>query len=370
MVRAAVLTAPDTFELLDLPEPVLRADNAIVRVELCGTCGTDVKYAAGRLNGPIPMILGHEIVGRVEAIGDVAAARHGVAVGDRVVLESSIPCWSCPACRSGAYRLCPTKGGYGTRSGLADGSGLWGGLAEVVEVAPGSIVHRVPPSVSPAAAVGMELLANGYQWLLRKGGLLPGQRVLIQGCGPQGLCAALVAARVGAADITVTGLERDTARLAFAAGTARARTVVVDPEADAATQLASIGGDFDVVLDVTGDPRALATAAQHLRPQGTLVLASVVGRGVAVPFRTDELVYREIRVQAVLSKDEQAVVAARTIVSTDHALQAALERLVTHVFPLDEAAAAIGARAAGLDGFVKAAVRPAFDMSAVEPGAA
>lgn len=358
MVRAAVLTAPDTFELRDLPEPVLRADNAIVRVELCGTCGTDVKYAAGRLAAPIPMILGHEIVGRVEAIGAVAAARHGVAVGDRVVLESSIPCWSCPACRSGAYRLCPTKGGYGTRSGLDAGSGLWGGLAEVVEVAPGSIVHRVPTSVSPVAAVGMELLANGYQWLLRKGGLLPGQRVLIQGCGPQGLCAALVAGRLGAADITVTGLAHDTARLAYAADTAGARTLVVDPEADVASQMAAIGGGYDVVLDVTGDPRALATAAQHLRPQGTLVLASVIGRGIEVPFRTDDLVYREIRVQAVLSKDEQALLAARTLVSTDPVLHAALERLVTHVFPLEQAAAAIGARSAGLDGFVKAAVRP------------
>ena len=79
---------------------------------------------------------------------------------------------------------------------------------------------------------------------------------------------------------------------------------------DAAAQLAAIGGGFDVVLDVTGDPRALATAAQHLRPQGTLVLASVIGKGVEVPFRTDDLVYREIRIQAVLSKDEQSLLAS------------------------------------------------------------
>lgn len=357
MVRAAVLVAPDTFELRDLPAPVLRADNAIVRVELCGTCGTDIKYAAGKLAAPIPMILGHEIVGRVEAVGEEAARRHGIAVGDRVIVESSIPCWSCEACRSGAYRMCPTKGGYGTRSGLADGSGLWGGLAELVEVAPGSIVHRLPESISPEAAIGLELLANGYQWLLRKGGLLPGQRVLIQGSGPQGLCAALVAARLGASEITVTGLVRDAARLAFAAA-GGARTVVVDPDADAGTQLEAIGGGFDVVLDVTGDPRAVATAAQHLRPQGTFVLASVIGRGVQVPFRTDDLVYREIRVQAVLSKDEQALLASRALVESDAALRRRLADLVSHVFPLEEAALAIGARSAGLAGFVKAAVRP------------
>lgn len=357
MVRAAVLSGPNVFELRDLPPPELRPDNAIVRVELCGNCGTDVKYATGKLPAPWPLILGHEIVGRVEAIGDVAAARYGVAVGDRVIVESSIPCWSCEYCRSGAYRLCPTKGGYGTRSGLATGSGLWGGLAELIEVAPGSIVHRIPETVSPEAALGLELLGNGYQWLIRKGGLLPGQRVLIQGCGPQGLCASLAARRLGAREITVTGLATDTARLAFAAD-AGARTVVVDPDAGRETQLDLIGGDFDVVLDVTGDPRALATAPNHVRPQGTMVLASIVGKGVEVPFRTDDLAYREIRVQGVLSKDEQALLAARALVEADPDLRRRLERLVTHVFPLEQAEAAIHARASGLEGFVKAAVRP------------
>jgi len=357
MVRALVLTGPDAFELRDLAPPPARHDNAIVRVELCGNCGTDIKYASGKLAAPTPMILGHEIVGRVEHVGAEAARRHGVAIGDRVIVESSIPCWSCAACRSGAYRMCPTKGGYGTRSGLADGSGLWGGLAEVVEVAPGSIVHRIPDAISPEVAIGMELLANGYQWLVRKGGLQPGQRVLIQGCGPQGLAAMLVARRLGAVDITMTGLATDEARLAFAAD-AGIRTVVVDPDADRAAQLEASGGDYDVVLDVTGDPRAVATAADHLRPQGTLVLASIVGRGVDVPFRTDDLAYREIRVQGVLSKDEAAVLAARTLVETDAGLRDRLGRLITHVFPLEQGGSAINARAAGLPGFVKAAVRP------------
>jgi alcohol dehydrogenase len=357
VVRAAVLTAPNTFELRDLAPPELRPDNAIVRVELCGNCGTDVKYATGKLPAPWPMILGHEIVGRIEAIGDVAATRYGVGRGDRVIVESSIPCWTCEYCRSGAYRMCPTKGGYGTRSGLGTGSGLWGGLAELVEIAPGSIVHGLPEHISPEAALGLELLGNGYQWLIRKGGLLPGQRVLIQGCGPQGLCATLAARRLGAREITVTGLATDTARLAFAAA-AGARTVVVDPDAGRDAQLDAIGGDYHVVLDVTGDPRAVATAPGHVRPQGTMVLASIVGKGVEVPFRTDDLAYREIRVQGVLSKDEQALLAARALVESDEDLRSLLERLITHVFPLEQAEAAIHARAAGMEGFVKAAVRP------------
>ncbi len=357
MVRAVVLNAPHQFELRELPPPVLRPDNAIVRVELCGNCGTDVKYADGRLPAPWPIILGHEIVGVVEEIGEEQARRQHVKVGDRVVVEGSIPCWFCEACRSGSYRMCAQKGGHGTRSGLAMGSGLWGGLAEVVEIGPTAVMHKLPEVVTPEAAIGVEILANGYQWLVRKGGLLPGQRVLIQGCGPQGLCSMLIARYMGARDITVTGLATDTARLAFAAD-AGVRTVVVDPTAGADAQMDVIGGNFDVVIDVTGDPRALSTAPNHLRPQGTFVLASVIGKGVPVTFLTDDLAYREIKVQAVLSKDEQALLAAISIVERDADVRGRLEKLLTHIYPLEQAEQAIHARAAGMPGFVKAAVRP------------
>ena len=108
--------APDRFETRTFPSPAVAPDAALIDVELCGVCGTDLKYASGRIAAPYPIILGHEVVGRVAAIGAVAAGRHGLAVGDRVLVESSIPCWHCPECRSGAYRLCPTKGGYGTRT--------------------------------------------------------------------------------------------------------------------------------------------------------------------------------------------------------------------------------------------------------------
>jgi alcohol dehydrogenase len=357
LVETMVLREPNALEARQLPRPTVGRGGALIRVELCGVCGTDLKYFGGKLSPPYPLILGHEIVGIVEDIGAEAAARFHVAPGDRVIVESSIPCWSCEFCRSGAYRMCRTKGGYGTRSGLATGSGLWGGMAQYVEVAPGSIVHRVAATISPAAAIGLELLGNGYQWLIRKGGLLPGGRVLIQGCGPQGLCAAMVAKRLGARAVVVTGLARDTARLAFAEGIG-ADTFVVDPDSGAATRLEQLGGEFDVVLDVTGDPRAVATAPNHVRPQGTFVLASIVGRGVEVPFRTDDIAYREIRVQGVLSKDEASVLAARALVEADPVLAEQVGDLISHVFPLARAEEAIRARDAGLPGFIKAAVDP------------
>ena len=357
-VRAAVLTAPGTLELRSFPLPTLRPDTGLVAVELCGICGTDLKYASGRLAAPLPMILGHEIVGRITGIGDEAAARWGVTAGDRVLVESSIPCWSCEPCRAGAYRLCPTKGGYGTRTSTTVAPGLWGGLAEQMWLAPGSIVHRVPELLELRAALAVPLLANGLQWLVRAGGAGQGDRILIQGCGPQGLAAALVAGRVGASEVVVTGLASDEARLAFAAAIG-VRTVVVDPGWSGEVRLEAIGREFDVVLDVSGSPSAIAGAPAHLRPMGTFVLAGLIGRGVTVPFATDELAWREIRVQGVLARDAAAMRAALAVVVADRALADRAAALTTHVFPLESVVDALGARQARLPGFVKAAVAPA-----------
>lgn len=356
-VRAAVLTGPGAVEIQSFAAPECDDETAILDVELCGICGTDLKYFEGRLAAPYPMVPGHEIVGRIASVGEVAAQRYGVAVGDRVVLESSIPCWSCSACRSGAYRLCPTKGGYGTRLAATVGPGLWGGLAEQVVVARGSIVHRLDARVTPEQAIGIPLLANGFAWLVRAGGMVAGDRVLIQGCGPQGLAAALVARRSGAREVVVTGLPQDAARLRFAERCG-ARTVTVYPTGPQVEDN-GMGYDYDIVLDVSGSPVAIAGAAARLRPQGTFVLAGLVGRGVSAAIATDELVWREIRLQGVLSKDDAAMRAAQAVVESDPALAALVAEMLTDIYPLDAAAAAITAGKAGIEGFVKAAVRPA-----------
>jgi alcohol dehydrogenase len=356
-VRAAVLVGPDSWEVRTFPSPAVGEHDALVDVELCGICGTDRKYASGKLAAPYPIVLGHEVVARVGEIGEAAAARYRVGTGDRVIVESSIPCWSCSACRRGAYTLCPTKGAYGTRLGTSVPPGLWGGMAERMFVAPGSILHRIPGDMPAETAVGVPILANGIQWLIRRGGLGPGDRVLIQGCGPQGLAAAMVAHSVGASEAVVTGLASDEARLAFASSLG-ARTVVVDPGWDRDARLGIVGSGFDVVLDVSGSAAAIAGAPDHVRALGTFVLAGLAGRGATVPFATDDLVYREVRIQGVLSKDEDAIRAAMALVAGDEVVAERLGALVTHVFPLEGAAEAIAALDGDLPGFVKAAIRP------------
>lgn len=353
VVRGAVLEAPGRISIREFALPEVRPDTAILEVELCGICGTDAQLLGGGESAPYPLVLGHEGVGRVTAIGAEAAKRYRVAEGDVVVVESSIPCWSCPQCWSGNYRLCPNKGGYGQRSPVTNAPGLWGGLADVMYIAPGSVVHKVPDGLSAATAVGVQILANSVHWLERQGGLRPGGRVLISGCGPQGLVAAIFARVLGAAEIVVTGLASDAGRLSFAES-AGARAVVVGGE-----EPADLGSGYDVVLDVSGSPAAISGGPSLLRPQGTMVVAGRTG-GRTVPFVTDIISKRELRIQGVLAKDAGSMAKAMTIAAHDPRVAEELAALTTHEFPLSETVEAIEAASKGLAGFIKSAVRPAL----------
>ena len=181
-----------------------------------GICGTDCKIASGAISVPYPIILGHELVGVIAEAGASMAARMRVSVGDRVVVETSVPCWSCRQCWTGDYRFCRRRRAYGINTPIGQSPGLWGGLAEAMYLAPGSIVHRVPTAMTARRALVATLLANGIEWVQNLGGLRVGDSVIVQGSGPQGLAAVAVARLAGAARVVVTGLARDAGRLALA----------------------------------------------------------------------------------------------------------------------------------------------------------
>jgi alcohol dehydrogenase len=357
--RAAVLEGPKRMALRELQIPAIGPDEALLRVEMAGVCGTDVKYWSGALAAPYPLILGHEILGSIAAIGERAAARYGVTTGDRVLVEGRVPCWSCRWCRSGDHRFCERRRGYGTRTPITEPPGLWGALAEVMYLAPGSIVHRIPRDVSAETATAAALLANGIEWLLQKGGAAIGDRIVIQGAGPQGLAATVVAAELGAREIIVTGLARDAARLELARALGAHHTIVAD-ETDVVAEVTRLtdGQLADVVLDVTGSPLAIAASIELVRTLGTLVLAGLTGKDAVTSVKIDRLVWNEIRLQGVYVKGEAAYQKAIEFIERAGD-RYPLDRIVSHRYPLEEAEAAILAAAGSApDGFVKAAVVP------------
>jgi alcohol dehydrogenase len=357
-VTAAVLNGPTDLHLQQYAYPSIGDDAALVRINLAGVCGTDAKYFAGNLPLTYPTILGHETVGTIAEIGPGAATRYGVAVGDRVLVEATVPCWACRFCRSGEYRFCRRKLSYGSQPIAETPPHLWGSMAEYMYVAPGSIVHPVPASVSHRAAIAAALLANGVEWLSHRGGASLGASIVIQGCGPQGLAAAVIAKQLGASRVVVTGLEHDTARLELARKLGADATLTAR-DGDVVEQFRELndGELADIALNVTGSPAALGTSVRLVRPMGTVILAGLTGHGVSSAI-DDAVVWNEIRIQGVFSKGEAAFEAALALMGGG--LDVPVDEIVSHVYPLEQSADAIRA-AAGEDvpaGFIKAAIAP------------
>ena len=149
---AMVLTAPKTLEAQEFPVPQVNDDTAILRIEACGICGSDYEQYEGVLRTPMPVIPGHEPLGIIEDIGDTAARRWGVDVGDRVAVETMLSCRFCPPCLAGNYHLCRTRRIY-SYIPLADAPGLWGSYSEYMWLDGNTIVHKVDPSLPPEIAV-------------------------------------------------------------------------------------------------------------------------------------------------------------------------------------------------------------------------
>jgi len=334
--RALVLEQPRTLVARELPVPEHGDDDAVLRVEACGLCGTDHEQYTGHLPAGFAFVPGHETVGVVDGIGDAAARRWGVAPGDRVAVEVFQSCRVCEACRAGAYQRC-ARHGLGDMFGYIPVDrppGLWGGYAQRQYLAPDAIVHRVPNVLDPVVATLFNPLGAGVRWAVAVPDTGAGDVVAVLGPGVRGLSAAAAAKEAGAGFVMVTGRgRRDAERLAVARDFG-ADLVVDVAEADPVRALRhATGGLADVVVDVTAKaPEALAQAIALARPAGTVVVAGT--RGGAVPeFQADHVVYKELRIVGALGVDSAAY-------------RAALELLAAGRYPFAD----LPRRVVGLDG--------------------
>ena len=187
-VRGATLLGPDKLEVREYPIPDIPADGGLIKVEMGGVCGTDVKYLHGKLKVDYPIILGHEILGRVEKLGKNAAAIHHVKEGDRIILKGALGCGRCADCRRNNQRFCRQRTNYGGRTKCDQAAASVRRLRRLSLL--GSRCPRTKISdalPAEAAALIGSVMANGFQWAIRRGGVKMGDYVLIQGPGQQGL---------------------------------------------------------------------------------------------------------------------------------------------------------------------------------------
>ncbi|HXK22847.1 MAG TPA: zinc-binding dehydrogenase [Myxococcota bacterium] len=269
-VRAIVFNGDGTWQQREFPVPALRPGGAVLRVEATGLCHSDVDQFYGRSpvpsGGVYPTVPGHEIVGRIERIDPRAAEEWGVREGDRVAVRTIV--------------VTP-KGTrvYGNDFPLSEGSGLFGGYAESMELVPGSAVHRLRDDLPAAELTVFESLCNAVTWVRPVG---RGDVLVVEGPGHMGLACVVAAKAAGAGTIIVTGLSQDRMRLDAALRVGADHVIDVEKE-DAVRRVAEITGGrmADVVLDAaSGSPVTFRVAIDLVRPSGTIIAAGFKDRPV------------------------------------------------------------------------------------------
>jgi L-iditol 2-dehydrogenase len=267
-MRASVLTSVGTLAIEDRPVPSPAPHEVLVEVAAVGVCGSDVHYYRhGRIGDHVvtePMILGHELSGRITAAG---AHVDPVRIGQRVAIEPQRPCRRCPQCMSGTYNLCPHMRFFATPP-------VDGALCRFVTI-DAEMAHPVPDSMSDEAAALLEPLSVAIA-TMRKAAVAPGSSVLIAGAGPIGVMCAQTARAFGATRIVVSDpapARRERVRR-FGA------TEVLDPAVDDVTALDPAVNAF---VDASGAPPAVVSGIKAVGPAGRVVLVGMGADDYSLP---------------------------------------------------------------------------------------
>jgi len=336
---AMVQTEVRKLEAREFPVPDVTDDTAILRVDACGICGSDYEQYEGVLRTPMPAIPGHEPLGTITEIGDGAARRWGVEVGDRVAVETMLSCRYCDECLAGRYHLCQRREIY-SYVPLDKGHGLWGAYSQTMVLDPRSVVHKIDATLPPEIAVLFNPLGAGFRWAVEIPGTGPGTSVLILGPGQRGLASVLACREAGARQILVTGLAADAEKLALARAFGADATIDVENEsAKRRVRELTDGRGVDVVVDVSSYATApVAEALDYVKPGGTVVLAGVKGFKPIPDFVSDKIVMKEIAIRGAIGVTSSGY---RSAIELLEARRHPVEKMHTHDFALEEAELAI-----------------------------
>ena len=279
-MRAAIINSPFKMEVGTRETPTPGPNEVLVSVGAAGICAGDMYIYLGKNPyASYPQVAGHEIAGVVAAVG---AGVTGLEVGAPVVVEPFIGCGSCYPCRVGKANCCANLRIIGVHQP--------GGYAEFL-TAPAQNIHRVPPGLSLSFASFAEPVAISVQ-ACRRGEVKAGEYVFILGCGPIGLALVEVAkargAQVAATDISPDRLE---AAAQFGA------EIVPAGERLAQTVLDQTNGEgAAVVIEATGNPRAMEQTVELVAAGGRIVIVGLVKQGVGVTFPGLDFTRKEMTV--------------------------------------------------------------------------
>ena len=298
MSRAIVFNGDETWEERDLPVPDPQPGGAVLRVEATGLCHSDIDHFRGHVHtswgGEFPSIAGHEIVGRIETIDPAAAQAWGVVEGDRVAVRELLV-------TPGGHRI------YGHDFSVNEGSGLFGGFAEHLELLPGSQVYRLRDDLPAAELTVFEPLSCAVTWVAP---VKQGDVVVIEGPGHMGMVTIVAARAAGAATIIMTGTANDRFRLDCALTIGADHTIDVEAEnpVERVKELTE-GRMADVVIDAAAGNSVTVNLAMELVHKGGHVVIAGMKDGPLVGFHSDWIPTRRITLHPGAGLDTEGAVA-------------------------------------------------------------
>ena len=278
-------------EVREVPVPTIGPSDVLLEVKAAGVCGSDIEMWRHRVSFKVnvPVIQGHEFCGVIVEKGSEVK---GFQVGDAVVSETAAYiCGVCPLCRAGEYNLCPERLGFGY--------GTDGAFTKYVRV-PERCLHRLPAGRSFAEFALTEPMCVGYNAVVEKSRVRPGDSVVIFGPGPIGLCCLQVAKLLGAGPIVLIGAKGDEMRLELGK-TLGADIVINSAEQDALAVVNDVTGGYGapLVVDAAGPSATLKMSIEMVRRNGQI---TKVGWGPGpVGFSLDGLISKAAALQGSFS---------------------------------------------------------------------
>jgi threonine dehydrogenase-like Zn-dependent dehydrogenase len=351
-MKAAVFHGVNDIRVESVPRPEPCVGEALIRVTLTTICGTDLHILRGEYPVRPGLIVGHEPVGVVAALGAGVSA---YAIGDRVLVGAITPCGQCRACLSGHSAQCGHGGGYEPVGGWRFGNTINGAQAEylLVPYAQANLAP-IPDELSDEQVVLLaDIASTGFSGA-ESGGIRIGDAVVVFAQGPIGLCATVGAKLMGAA--LIIGVDGDEHRLAMA------RRMGADVALDyrAVDVIAEIhrltGGGADVAIEALGTQQTFESALRSLRPGGTLSSLGVYAGKLQIPYDAFAAGIGDHRIVTTLCPGGKERM--RRLMEIVRHGRVDLRPLLTHHMALEDIAAGYELFGARRDGVLKIAVRP------------
>src|SRR5436190_7774754 len=325
-----------------LPEQMERGA-ALVRTVMSGICGTDVHLWKGQMPIALPVILGHETVGRIVQLGDGLErdwSGQPLNIGDRVTWNSASSCGHCYYCAVKRQPTrCPDRRAYGIGYRCDQAPHFLGGYAEFHYLHPHTTIFKIPDDLPTEAVIGAGCALITAIHGIERTGIAWRDDVVVQGAGPVGLAALAVAKSAGAARVIVVGGPKG--RLELAKKFGADHTLDVQQLREPSQRIAAVGEltgghGADVVIECVGTPSAVPEGMEMCRDGGKYLVLGQYCDGGPVSFNPHVVTRKQLQILGSWSSEPRHLQSALEFLRA-HPQEFPFDSLVTHRFTLEQA---------------------------------